>query len=131
MKKDWWLIAVGVASPLLYVIVARFVGVVGFPLDDSWIHQVYARNLGWYGQWAFTLGQPSAGSTSPLWTFLLAIGYALRIDYAMWTLILSALLLGVTAWLAYKLSGRWGVGALAAMEWHLVWGSEAGRGTGL
>ncbi|MBI4630230.1 MAG: hypothetical protein HY740_00645 [Chloroflexi bacterium] len=39
MKKDGWLMALGVASPLLYVIVARFFGVVGFPLDDAWIRR--------------------------------------------------------------------------------------------
>jgi len=129
VNRDAGLIALGAASAVAYAVIARLAGATGFPLDDAWIHQTYARNLGLNGQWAFTLGQPSAGSTSPLWTALLAIGYALRIDYALWTLILSALLLGVTAWLAYKLSSRWWVGALAAMEWHLVWASESGMET--
>ncbi|MEK7278777.1 MAG: hypothetical protein AAB427_15605 [Chloroflexota bacterium] len=108
---------------------ARFAGVAGFPLDDAWIHQTYARNLAWHGQWAFILGQPSAGSTSPLWTLLLAVGYALRIDYFVWTTALNAVLLGVTAWLAYRLSGRWWVGALVAVEWHLVWAAASGMET--
>lgn len=133
MKKDWWLIAIGVASPLLYVIVARVFGVVGFPLDDAWIHQVYARNLGWYGQWAFTLGQPSAGSTSPLWTFLLAIGYALRIDYAVWTITINAILLGVlTLFVAQVANLRHNlryVALLIPLEWHLVWAAASGMET--
>lgn len=133
MKKDGWLMALGVASPLLYVIVARFFGVVGFPLDDAWIHQVYARNLGWYGQWAFTLGQPSAGSTSPLWTFLLAIGYALRIDYAVWTITINAILLGVLTFLVMQVANlrhnlRY-VALLLPLEWHLVWAAASGMET--
>ena len=37
-----------------------------FPLDDSWIHQTYGRNLALNGEWAFLPGKPSAASTSPL-----------------------------------------------------------------
>lgn len=45
----------------------------GLPLDDSWIHLTFARNLvrGW--GFAFNQGQPVAGSTAPLWTLLLAL----------------------------------------------------------
>ncbi|MEK7786775.1 MAG: hypothetical protein AAB658_15300, partial [Chloroflexota bacterium] len=117
------------ASVVGYVAIARVAGVAGFPLDDAWIHQTYARNLGWHGQWAFTLGQSSAGSTSPLWTALLALGYALRIDYAWWTLALNAILLGVTAWLVGRVSNSPYVGALAAIEWHLVWAAASGMET--
>ncbi|MGH2522659.1 MAG: hypothetical protein ACRDH2_09170, partial [Anaerolineales bacterium] len=65
----------------------------GFPLDDAWIHQTYARNLGIFGQFAFVPGQPSAGSTSPLWSGLLALGYLLRVDYRVWAYALGAALL--------------------------------------
>ncbi len=123
------LVVLGIASASAYAMMARFAGATGFPLDDAWIHQTYARNLAWHGQWAFILGQPSAGSTSPLWTLLLAVGYALRIDYFVWTTALNAVLLGVTAWLAYRLSGRWWVGALAAVEWHLAWAAASGMET--
>ena len=41
---------------------------IGFPLDDAWIHQTYARNLARSGQLAFVHGVPSAGSTAPLWS---------------------------------------------------------------
>ena len=119
----------GVASAIGYAIIARAAGAAGFPLDDAWIHQTYARNLGWHGQWAFILDQPSAGSTSPLWTMALAIGYALRLDYAIWTLALNAVLLGALAWLTYKLTGHWWAGALAAIEWHLAWAAASGMET--
>ncbi len=138
MKRDLGLIGLGAASALAYALIARAAGAAGFPLDDAWIHQTYARNLGWHGQWAFILGQPSAGSTAPLWTFLLAIGYTLRIDYAAWTLLLNAILLGLTSWLAFRLarqvgnvphSAAWWAGALVVFEWHLVWAAASGMET--
>jgi len=129
MKRDLGLLALGVGSALAYLLIAQFVGASGFPLDDAWIHQTYARNLGWQGQWAFVLGQPSAGSTSPLWTALLALGYLVRLNPIVWTHALNALLLGGLAWLVYKVSGQWWVGALAALEWHLVWAAASGMET--
>ena len=44
------------------------VGTYTLTLDDSWIHQTYARNLA-RGYWfTYTDDRPSTGSTSPLWT---------------------------------------------------------------
>ncbi|NLF15366.1 MAG: hypothetical protein GX597_26550, partial [Anaerolineaceae bacterium] len=56
-----------------YLLVAWAAGYAGFPLDDAWIHQTYARNLAATGQLAYLPGQPSAGSTSPSWSFLLSV----------------------------------------------------------
>ena len=66
-----------------------------FPLDDSWIHQTYARSLAQTGQWAFLPGQPSAGSTAPLWTLCLAAGYALGVDSLLWSHGLGCVLLAM------------------------------------
>jgi hypothetical protein len=44
---------------------------VGLPLDDAWIHLVYARSLGAFHGFAFNPGQLETGSTSPLWAVLL------------------------------------------------------------
>lgn len=122
----------------LYLAFGYAGGVIGFPLDDAWIHQTYARNLGLTGQFAFIPGQPSAGSTSPLWSALLALGYFLRIEYHIWTYGLGAVLLALNAWLAYRLVltlwperptaallAGWGV----ALEWHLVWAAASGMET--
>lgn len=45
----------------------------GFPLDDTWIHLVYARALGQGEGFAYNPGQHEAGVTAPLWTALLAL----------------------------------------------------------
>ncbi len=52
-------------SVLVYVGVAARLDEVGYPLDDAWIHQTYARNLARTGQWAFVPGQVSSASTAP------------------------------------------------------------------
>jgi hypothetical protein len=44
----------------------------GFPLDDAWIHLVYARSLAEGGGFAYNPGQWEAGFTSPLWALSLA-----------------------------------------------------------
>lgn len=116
---------------------------IGYPLDDSWIHQTYARNLGLRGEWAFVPGQPSAGSTSPLWSVLLSIGYLLRIPHFVWTFFLGGLsLFGLalageaflrTAFLRTALPARAAVFPWAALfligEWHLDWAAVSGMET--
>mgnify|MGYP003337518557 CR=1 FL=1 len=70
---------------------------VGFPLDDAWIHLTYARNFALHGEWAFRLGEHSAGSTSPLWTALLAIGFLIRLSPYIWTFFLGWVILALMA----------------------------------
>jgi hypothetical protein len=125
-------------SVAAYVGVSAAGGLVGFPLDDAWIHQTYARNLAETGQLAYVPGQPSAGSTSPLWTLLIAAGYRLGFDYRIWTYALGALSLAGCAWLLAHLSLRlWpdrprvalAAGLLCVVEWHLVWAAASGMET--
>lgn len=115
-------------------------GFVGYPLDDAWIHQTYARNLARQGEFAFVAGQPSAGSTSPLWSALLAIGHWLGVDPRGWAYALGALSLGLTGWLTFRLvrqvwpdqpGAAWAAAAAVAVEWHLGWASVSGMETGL
>jgi hypothetical protein len=121
-----------------YLLASRFTYRTGFPLDDAWIHQTYARNLGVRGEWAFLPGQPSAGSTSPLWTALLALGYAVRLPYLAWSYLLGGASLLAVAWLGEQLfrallpaQARWipWAGLFLAGEWHLVWASVSGMET--
>jgi len=113
-------------------------GLLGFPLDDAWIHQTYARNLARSGQLAYLPGQPSAGSTSPAWSFVLSVGYMLGLDGRLWAYLLGGVSLAAAAWLTYRLLLRLDVGRLTAallagflgaVEWHLVWAAASGMET--
>jgi hypothetical protein len=112
----------------------------GFPLDDGWIHQTYARNLAQTGRFAYVPGRVSSGSTSPLWTLLLALGYVLRVPSILWVHMMggaSWLLIGWTsADLTLRLFprqrsvARW-VGMACLLEWHLAWAAFSGMETAL
>ena len=125
-------------SVLLYLGWSYGHGSLGFPLDDAWIHQTYARNLVRYGQFAYVPGQPSTGSTAPLWTLLLSAGYFLRLDFKLWAFCLGLVLQTLTAWAACRLASRlWPqqakvalfAGLFCALEWHLVWAAFSGMET--
>ncbi|HEC33916.1 MAG TPA: hypothetical protein ENI37_04295 [Chloroflexi bacterium] len=137
-RGRWAVGSVAVLSVALYLARSWAGGHLGFPLDDAWIHQTYARNLVEYGQWAFVPGQPSAGSTAPLWTLLLAIGYGLGLPFRTWPFALGGLCLVGTALSAARLGERLFpnhrfapllVGLAAALEWHLVWAAASGMET--
>jgi hypothetical protein len=58
----------------VYMLRERWIaGAPGFPLDDSWIHLQFARNLADGAGFSYNPGVPVAGSTAPLWTLALAV----------------------------------------------------------
>ncbi len=133
-----------VFSLLAIIVVSGYAGVAargghsGFPLDDAWIHQTYARNWAQTGQLAYVPGVPSSGSTAPLWTLLLSFAYRFNVDPYWWTLLLGALGLGISAWLLSRLAERllpnrpgvsWLVGLACVLEWHLIWAAASGMET--
>ncbi len=68
----------------------------GFPLDDSWIHQTVARNLVEYGVLGYVPGIRSSGSSSLLWTLVLASQYRFlpAVHPVLFSALVNALLLG-------------------------------------
>ena len=76
-------------------------GELGVPLDDAWIHFQFARNISQGYGFSFNPGQPTPGSTAPLWTILLAGAGAVGADFMQTALVLSALFLLLSIWLAY------------------------------
>ena len=134
----WQLALASVLSVATYLVASALTYRIGFPLDDSWIHLTYARNLALYGEWAFQPGKLSAGSTSPLWTMLLSIGFLVKLAPYIWTYLLGALLLfgiSLTGEIivrrvspAYQSRFPW-VGLFLILEWHLVWSAASGMET--
>lgn len=88
--------AAALALAGLYFVVERLtLGEIGFPLDDSYIHLQFARQLAAGDGLAFNPGELVTGSSSPLWTALLSLGFLLPGLSLIW-----AKLLGVAALLA-------------------------------
>jgi hypothetical protein len=127
-----------IVSAALFLIWSWKLYRVGFPLDDAWIHQTYARNFGVSGQWVYFPGQPSAGSTSPLWTFVLAVGYLLRFNQFLWAIGVGLFILAILAYIGYRYlldylkipnSFAWLAAILLVFEYHLVWAALSGMET--
>ena len=126
-------------SVMGYLLISRLTYRVGFPLDDAWIHLTYARNLATHGEWAFIPGQASAGSTAPLWSALLAIGFFLPYAPFLWVYLLGIITLAglaVAAYAGFRVlypagKERWAflAGGVILLEWHLVWSAVSGMET--
>lgn len=72
----WLPVLVAISGVAAYWAAERAVtgGAAGLPLDDGWIHAQFARQLAAGAGLAYRDGAWVAGSTSPLWTALLAVG---------------------------------------------------------
>jgi len=135
-RRDDLLVLLAAALPLALLLVRERViaGSAGFPLDDSWIHLHFARNLAEGAGFAYNPGVPVAGSTAPLWTLLLAAGA--RVAGASLVMVKT---LGVAGALAAALVLRraalaWGASppaalvAAVALVWSgpFAWGALSG-----
>jgi arabinofuranosyltransferase len=130
-----WLAAIG-AVPIVVLVAAEraIVGHAGFPLDDSWIHLHFARNLAEGAGFAYNPGQPVAGSTAPLWTLLLAAGAAVAGPSVAMAKILGAACALGAAVLTRRAAQAWGATPGVAMVagigllWTgpMAWGALSG-----
>ena len=74
-RDDLVVVAAAILPLALFIARERVIaGAAGFPLDDSWIHLHFARNIAEGAGFSYNPGVPVAGSTAPLWTLLLALG---------------------------------------------------------
>jgi len=121
-RRDSLLVALAALLPLLLLLLQerRIAGAIGFPLDDSWIHLQFARNLIEGAGFSYNPGQPVAGSTAPLWTVLLA-GGALVAGPSL----VTAKVMGVALTIGGALATQW-----AALEWGASRATALGAGVG-
>ena len=125
-------------STASYLLASYLVYRTGYPLDDAWIYQTYARNLSQFGEWSFIPGMASGGSTGPLWVLFIVAGYIIRIDHQIWSYILGSVTLFGIGMVGIQSFGRlqpklekWGIiaGLILVLEWHLIWASVSGMET--
>jgi arabinofuranosyltransferase len=134
-RDDALVIAAALLPLALFVARERLIaGTPGLPLDDSWIHLQFARNLAEGAGFSFNPGHPVAGSTAPLWTLLLGAS-AVVFSASLWTakalgivITVGAGLLTRRAVLAWGAPADAALFAAAALMWMgpVVWGSLSG-----
>ena len=90
-------------------------GATGFPLDDPWIHLTFAKNLARGWGFAYNHGEPVAGSTAPLWTFILALVHLVTGRVA--AIVVIAKLLGAAFLLASAVFASRIAARLTGSEW--------------
>ena len=77
----------------------------GFPLDDPWIHLTFAKNLVDYHSFSYFKNEmATAGSTSPIYTLLLAAGFLVTSNEMILSYILGIAFLILSSVFFYKLS---------------------------
>jgi arabinofuranosyltransferase len=143
-RLSWWLGALLLAALTIlllgyYLTIEREItgGVIGAPLDDAWIHFQFARNLSQGQGFSFNPGQPTPGSTAPLWTLILAAFGLFSADFLTPALFLSAGFFLASVLLAYGFSGwvtenLWAAvlaGLGVVISGRLLWAGLAGMET--
>lgn len=111
-----------------------FDGKLGFPLDDSWIHLQFARNLQLGEGLTYNPGEPVAGSTAPLWTALLAALHILPGSVVVWTKLAGIVLHLAGLHAVYVLARELGLtpglaafaGAMTGLTSWLAWAALSG-----
>ncbi|MCP4415064.1 MAG: hypothetical protein GY805_00480 [Chloroflexi bacterium] len=134
--QKWGIVLVLALALLLQIIylqtsLSKTGGVWGVPLDDAWIHYRFAQSLSQGEGFSYMPDVPTPGSTSPLWTLLLAGVGLFTQELMIPSLFLSGfffLLTILLTWhLAMVLMGQGSIALLAAiavtLTGRLLWAS--------
>ncbi len=135
-RRDDLVVAVATLLPLVAFVLAerRLAGAGGFPLDDSWIHLHFARNIAEGAGFAYNPGVPVAGSTAPLWTLLLALGVVVGGASPAMAKTLGVVLSLAAGLVVRRAAQAWGasrlgaLGAAVGLAWTgaMAWGALSG-----
>ncbi|MFL5358851.1 hypothetical protein [Archangium sp.] len=77
-RAGGWALGVGCGLAVLaltFALVPDYWRTRGFPLDDAWIHAVYARSVAQGQGLSYNPGMPATGETSPLWAVVLSVAH--------------------------------------------------------
>lgn len=140
MPRKHLLIIISIYLPicLIYYLRTTQITYPGFPLDDSWIHQVFARNIATGHGFSFNPDQPVAGATAPLWTLLLALAWMIGGPIAGG--IITGIICQFLAYVAiYKIAQiitrnrnlALLTAILSVLFWQTIWGAMSGMEPGL
>lgn len=101
------LLILSILLPYYYVYYAYSVNHYNsFPLDDPWIHLQFAKNLAEYGSFSYFKNEVvTAGSTSPIYTIILAAGFLVTKNEMWLSYIIGILFFAFSVYYFYKLSG--------------------------
>ncbi len=129
-----WLALAALLAPLSYLAAELYLTGLGLPLDDSWIHLQFARNLAAGQGLSYQGGELVTGSTAPLWTALLSLLFYLPGSVLAWVKLLGIACFLFTVHATYRLGREVGLehglallaaGFALATEW-LVWSALSG-----
>jgi hypothetical protein len=131
----WLPSAAAALAGLGYLAAERYtLGHLGFPLDDSFIHLQFARNLAAGRGLSYNPGQLVTGSTAPLWTALLSLLFHLPGSVFLWTKLAGIALAAAGADATRRLARELDLappldllaGLLVALTGPLAWGAVSG-----
>ena len=134
-RDDLFVVAALLLPLALYLVRERQIaGAQGFPLDDSWIHLQFARNLAAGAGFSYNPGTPVAGSTAPLWTLLLGAGAVVASASLAMAKVIGAAATLAAALLTRRAALAWGARrdvalvAAIALVWMgpIAWGALSG-----
>ena len=133
------LVSIAVICLGAYAAAERATGGLGLPLDDSFIHLQFARNLAGGDGLAFRPGDLVSGSTAPLWTAVLSLLFVLPGPLLLWVKLLGAALYVAGAAVTWALARELGLAPVLAgavtllylLTDPLVWSALSGMEVGL
>jgi len=135
-RAPWLPLVAAAAACLLYLGSELYVfsGGLGLPLDDSWIHLHFARQLASGAGLSYNPERWIAGSTAPLWTAMLALAFTLPGGILPWVKLLGTAFFLTAVHATDRLAAELGLGRglrllaamLVATTHSLVWSALAG-----
>lgn len=111
---------------------------IGLPLDDNWIHLVYAKSFAESGWFHYNPGEAEAGTSSPLWVVVLGIAYKILTPLNVtpqwcakglslfFAIGVSIIVFHLARTLKLELKWAWIAGILVILEPNLAYGNVSG-----